>query len=255
MSRSIRAEILKLRTTRMAWGLLAAAIAVTALVDVLIGARAGAGHGRLEVPPLNTLTGQSAIFTSTELALLLALVLGVTLAAGEFRHGTATPTALAVPDRSRVLAAKALVAAGVGLVFGLVASLVSAGIGLAFVAANNDTLLLSSATLLRDGAGAVLGAGLLAAMGVAVGALIRSQVAAIVLVLIWSLAGEPGLGALFPTASPYFPFSATRSLGGVTTFAGGVGAGPFYLAALLVAGIAVLLGLIASQTTVRRDIA
>ena len=255
MKRALRAEILKLRTAPMTWGLLAAAGLATVLIDVLIGARAGAGKGRLEVPALTSLAGQKALFTTTQFALLLAMVLGVVVAAGEFRHGTASATALATPHRSRVLAAKALVAAALGLVFGLIGALVSAGIGLAFLAAKGDAVLLSTETILSDGAGACLGAGLLAAAGVGVGSLLRSQVAAVVSVLIWSLAAEGGLGALFPTASPYFPFAAARSLGGVTSFAGGVAAAPFFVAALLVAGVALGLGLIATQTTVRRDIA
>lgn len=255
MSRAIRAEILKARTVLMTWGLLGAAVVVTVLIDVLIGARAGAGKGRVEIAPLTTLSGQNTLFTSTQFALLLAMVLGVIIAAGEFRHGTATATALATPRRAQVLTAKAIVAGALGLLFGLAGSLVSAGIGLAFLAARGDPLLLTTATLLRDGGGTCLGAALLAATGVGVGSLLRSQVAGVVTVLIWSLAAEGGLGALFPTASPYFPFSAARSMGGVSSFAGGTAAAPFYVAALLIAAVAIALGFIAAETTVRRDIA
>ena len=255
MRRALRAEILKLRTAPMTWGLLACAGLATVLIDVLIGVRAGAGKGRLEVPALTSVEGQKALFTTTQFALLLALVLGVVVAAGEFQHATASATALATPHRSRVLSAKALVAGVLGLVFGLVGALVSTVIGLVFLAVKGDVLLLSTGTLLSDGAGACLGAGLLAAAGVGVGSLVRSQVAGVVSVLIWSLAVEGGLGALFPTASPYFPFSAARSMGGVTSFAGGVAAAPFFVAALLVAGVALVLGVIATQTTLRRDIA
>jgi ABC-2 type transport system permease protein len=254
MSRAIRAEILKLRTAPMTWGLLGATAIVTVLLDVLIGARAGAGRGRVEIAPLTTLSGQNTLFTTTQLALLLAMVLGVLVAAGEFRHGTATATALAIPRRAQTLIAKAVVAGGMGLLFGVVGALVSAGIGGAFLAAQGDTFLLSTATLLRDGVGTCLGAGLLAAVGVGVGSLLRSQVAGVVAVLIWALAGEGGLGALFPSASPYFPFSAARSMGGVSSFAGGTAAAPFYVAALLVAAVAIALAVIAAPWTVRRDI-
>jgi ABC-2 type transport system permease protein len=253
-SRAIRAEILKLRTAPMTWGLLGATAIVTVLLDVLIGARAGAGRGRVEIAPLTTLSGQTTLFTTTQLALLLAMVLGVIVAAGEFRHGTATATALATPRRARALIAKTVVAGGMGLLFGLVGVLVSAGIGVAFLAAQGDTFLITTATLLRDGVGTCLGAGLLATVGVGVGSLLRSQVAGVVTVLIWALAGEGGLGALFPAASPYFPFNAARSMGGVSSFAGGTVAAPFYVAGLLVVAVAIALGGIAAQSTVRRDI-
>jgi len=254
MTRPIRAETLKLRTAPMTWGLLGAAAGVTVLLDVLIGIRAGAGKGRVEILPLTTLSGQNTIFTTTQFAILLAMVLGVLVAAGEFRHGTATATALVTPRRHQVLVAKATVAGGMGLVFGLVGVVVSTGVGLAFLAAHGDALLLSVGTLLRDGAGACLGAGLLAVGGVAVGSLLRSQVAGVVTVLVWTLAGETGLGALFPSASPYFPFNAARSLSGVSSFAGETAAAQFYVAALTVAAVAIVLALIAAETTVRRDI-
>ncbi len=254
MRRAIRAEILKLRTAPMTWGLLGTTAVVTVLMDVLIGVRAGAGRGRVEIAPLTTLSGQNSLFTSTQLALLLAMVLGVVVAAGEFRHATATATALATPRRAQALSAKVIVAGGMGLLFGLVGALVSAGIGAAFLAVQGDTFRVATTTLLADGAGTCLGAGLLAAAGVGVGSLLRSQVAAVVTVLIWSLAAEGGLGALFPSASPYFPFNAARSMDGVNSFAGGTAAAPFYVAALLVAAIAVGLAVISALTTVRRDI-
>ncbi len=254
MTRSLRAEALKLRTAPMTWGLLGAAAGVTLLLDVLIAVRAGAGKGRVEIAPLTTLSGQNTIFTTTQFALLMAMVLGVVIAAGEFRHGTATATALVTPRRTRVLAAKAIVAGGMGLVFGLVGVVVSTGVGLTVLAALGDARLLPVGTLLQDGAGACIGAGLLAAGGVAVGCLLRSQVAGVVSVLVWTLAGEAGLGALFPTSSPYFPFNAARSLSGVTSFAGGTAAAPFYVAALLIAAVAIVLALIAAETTVRGDI-
>ena len=49
-------------------------------------------------------------------------MLGVTISSGEFRHQTATLTYLATPNRTRVLAAKAVAAAAGGAVFGLVAT-------------------------------------------------------------------------------------------------------------------------------------
>jgi ABC-type transport system involved in multi-copper enzyme maturation permease subunit len=255
MMRAIRAEILKLRTVRLALELLAAAMVVTLLVALLEFARAGGGHGRLILPSLNGAAGQTVVLTSTEFALLLALVLGVTITTGEFHHGTATATALAIPDRVRVLVAKAIVATGGGLVFGLAAALVATVATLIFVASKGFTLEVPTSTILRYGAGAMLACGLLAAAGAAVGALIRSQLAAIVVVLLWGLVAEPSLGALFPTGDPFFPYTAASTLAGKSTFAHGVTALPFFGAALLVLGVAILLGVVAARTTVPRDIA
>ncbi|HUY57809.1 MAG TPA: hypothetical protein VMV12_08270 [Candidatus Micrarchaeaceae archaeon] len=255
MGRALRAELLKIRTIRMPFGLLASAALVTLLVVLLEYSRSGAGGRRIVVPPLSGASGQTLIVTSTEFALLLALVMGVTISSGEFRHGTATSTLLAIPDRARVLAAKAIVAAAFGLTFGLLASLVTDGAVLLFLAAKGFTLQLPVATMIQDGAGATLACGLLAAAGAAVGSLIRSQLAAIVGVLLWGLVAEPSLGALFPTGAPYFPYTAARSLTGATAFGHGVASLPFLAAAALVAGVAAGLGLVAWKTTVPRDIA
>ena len=42
--------------------------------------------------------------------MIMAMVLGVTIATGEFRHATATAIYLATPHRARVLTAKAIAA-------------------------------------------------------------------------------------------------------------------------------------------------
>ena len=88
MSRLVRIELLKLRTTRLTYGLLALAAALTALDPVLRAARAG--HGKLA--PLSTATGLTSVLTVTGFAMIIACVLGVTVSSGEFRHQTATLT-------------------------------------------------------------------------------------------------------------------------------------------------------------------
>ena len=100
--------------------------------------------------------------TVTGFAMLLAAVLGFIVANGEFRHSTATQTYLATPRRARVLAAKAVAAVSVGSVAGLVAGVISTGIGLIFVLAHGDHVALSTRTLVAHLAGAVIGAALLA---------------------------------------------------------------------------------------------
>ena len=118
LTRLIRAELLKLRTTRLSYGLLATAAGLTALFSVLEASRAGSGKA---VAPLYTAAGFNAVITGGVWALLLATVLGVTVSSGEFRHATATQTYLATPRRGRVMAAKAVAAACAGAVFGLAA--------------------------------------------------------------------------------------------------------------------------------------
>lgn len=158
MITTIRAELVKLRTTRLPLGLLALAAGLNALVAVVTSARAGSASS-MTIPPLDTTAGLRMVLTSTGFALLVAMVFGVTVASGEFRHRTATDTYLDQPDRVRVLLAKAVAAAGVGLVFGLVGAAITTGVGLAFVAAKGDQVALAASTIARFAAGTVLGSG------------------------------------------------------------------------------------------------
>jgi ABC-2 type transport system permease protein len=252
MTRTIRAELLKVRTSRLPLGLLATAAGLTALVTILGAARAG-GSGHMAPAPLYTTSGLTELLSRTGFAMLLAAVFGITVSAGEFRHGTATATYLATPNRVRVLISKAVVAAGVGLLFGLVAAGLTTGISLAFVAAKGYDVALSAGTIVRFAAGATLGAGLLAAVGVALGSLIRSQLAAIVTVFAWGFVIEQVVGGLFDGSQPYLPYTAATTMAG-STLGGGTTALPFAAAAALVAGVAALISGVAARSTVRADI-
>jgi ABC-2 type transport system permease protein len=127
MITSIRTELLKLATIRLPLGLLATGGGLTATMAMLTAARAG-GPGSMAADPLNTAAGLTAVLATTYFAMLMAMVLGVTVATGEFRHQTATATYLAIPNRVRVLGAKAIAASGFGLGFGL-GSLLRAQLG------------------------------------------------------------------------------------------------------------------------------
>jgi ABC-2 type transport system permease protein len=259
MTRLVRIELLKLRTTRLTYGLLALAAVLTALDAVLRAARAG--HGKLA--PLATAAGLANVLTVTGLAMLIAWVLGVTVSSGEFRHQTAALTYLAFPRRSRVLVAKLIAAGLVGLVFGTIGSAVTTGVGLAFVASHGDPIALAGTTIARYAAGAAFGAALLAALGAALGTLVRAQLGGVIGVFAWALFVEPIVGGLFNSIGPYLPFTAATTLAGSQLGGGGFGysgsssatALPFAAAAVLVTGLAIILSLIASRTSLRHDIA
>src|ERR1700753_3351683 len=183
-ARLVRTELLKLRTMRVSYGLGLAALAVTALFAALQAARAGDRVG-----PVSTAAGLGSVTTATGIALVFAAILGVLASTGEFRHGNATLTYLATPARRRVLAAKAVAAALAGALYGLAAGVVATGVGLIFVAARGDHVTLGAGALTDHILGAGLAAGLFAAVGVAAGALIRSQLAGVIVVFAWCLWG------------------------------------------------------------------
>jgi ABC-2 type transport system permease protein len=261
MIRLIRVELLKLRTTRLSYGLLATAAGLTALFSVIEASRAGTANG---AGPLDTAAGLNAVIAGGVFALILAAVFGVTVSSGEFRQATATQTYLASPGRSRVLAAKAAAGAAGGAVFGLAGYAVTLAVGLSFVAARRYHVPIGDATLARYGLGHVVAAALMAAIGVALGSLIRSQLAGVIIVLIEAVVVESVLGGLFSSIQPYLPYTAATTLGGTALGGGAFGPAhgastaatplPFAAAAALLAGVAAALSVVAARTTVRRDI-
>lgn len=250
--RLVRIEVAKLRTIGLPWALLGGSSALTLLVALLKAGRAGRHSGRLAVGPLDTAHGLAGVLATPDYATLLALVLGVVVVTGEFRHHTITTTYLAFPNRVRVLVAKMLASALVGALFGLIASVITTAVGLGFVAANHYPVTLGAGTIVRYGAGDVLACAFLAALGAAVGTLIRSQVAAIIAVFAWSLLAEGILYALSSSLAADLPYSAARQLAGTTlsgstplAFAAGAG---------LIAAIAAALAAVTTRTTLTRDV-
>lgn len=262
MIRLIRVELLKLRTTRLSYGLLATAAGLTALFSVIEASRrAGSAQG---AGPLYTASGLETVIAGGVFALIMAAVFGVTVSSGEFRHSTATQTYLATPRRSRVLAAKAAAGACGGAVFGLAGYVIALGVGLIFVAARGYHVAIGDITLARYGIGHVVAAALMAAVGVALGSLIRSQLAGVIIVFVETIVVESILGGLFNSIQPYLPYTAATTLGGTAlgraAFGPANGASttaaplPFAAATALLAGLAVLLAVVAARTTVPRDV-
>jgi ABC-type transport system involved in multi-copper enzyme maturation permease subunit len=258
MTRLIETELLKLRTIRLPYWLLAGTAGLTALITGLLASRAGSvapegahmGVGTT-LPPLSTQAGIETIITATRFGLLFATILGIMMAAGEFRHGTMTPTYLASPHRNRVMVAKIIAAAGAGALFGLVASGVSTGVGLAFVANKGFAITVPATAVLRYAAGSALSAALFAAIGAAVGSLIRNQIPGIVGVFAWGLLFESILGEVFPWLARWLPYTASIAMAGRQAGT----ALPFGGAALLLASIATAVAIVASRITVQMDVA
>jgi ABC-2 type transport system permease protein len=255
MTTLVRVELEKLRTIGMPWVLLAASTALTLALALIRAIRSSGGstNARLATGPLFTAHGLTDVLASPTYAMILAMVLGAAATAGEFRHGTATVTYLAVPARTRVLTAKCCAALSAGALFGIAASAGNTAVGLAFVAAHGYHLAVPAATIIRYVVGDVVGCALLAALGVAVGTLIRSQVAAVITVFAWAFLIEGALGAFSGAIVPYLPFQAATSLAGAR-LPGGSAPLPFVAAAAVIVGAAFLLAATAAWITLPRDI-
>lgn len=205
MSALVSSELLKLRTTRTAVGFLVA----TVLLTLGVGA---ASFATIEATSEQDL--RDALAGAGFVAALL-LVLGIVAATGEYRHGTITSSLLASPERVRFLAAKVLAYLLTGASLGLVAMLVTLAVGVPWLSARDQPIeLLQTADYFALVGEGVAVAGLCGALGVAVGTLIRNQIAAVVGTLVYLFILDPVLSLVSEDVAKYTPGGGISGLGG-----------------------------------------
>ena len=193
MKALLRAELIKLRTTRTFVVLTAAALAISLLVVVLT----------TTIQDEWTEDDARDLFTSDFTGLFI-LLLGVMGMAGEWRHRTITSTVLAAPRRLRLLSAKTISYAVAGITISLIVTVTIMAIG---------TLILSARDLPTVGLGDLADvlwrnlvvAAYLGAFGVCIGGLIRNQIVAIVGLLLMTFAIEPAVIGLAPEVGKFGP--------------------------------------------------
>jgi ABC-2 type transport system permease protein len=208
MNHLIRAEVLKLRSTRTFWALTLGALG---LVVVAVMAMSAASHftpGDHPARQALALAGPAQTF---------ALLLGVLAVTSEFRYGTITPALLITPRRNPLLGAKVITLTGTGLVLGLLAFGGAAAVVLSVLASRHITSQVDAASVAGIIAGGAITTGLAAALGVGFGALVRNQVGAIVAALAVLYVIEPLLSVMPGVSSVVQRFG----LGGLTSGASG----------------------------------
>ncbi len=205
MSALVSSELLKLRTTRTALGFLVAIVLLTL----------GAGAATFAtLDPFDKQDLTDALSGAGVVSALL-LVLGSVAATGEYRHGTITSSLLVSPDRARLLGAKLLAYALTGAVLGLIAIFVTFAVGVPWLSARDISLdALDAGDYLSIGVQGVALAALCGAFGVAVGDLIRNQVAAVVGLLVYLFVLDPLLSLVSEDIAKYSPAGALSGLGG-----------------------------------------
>jgi hypothetical protein len=137
------------------------------------------------VYPLSTGAGQRTLFSLGQGSGSLVAVLGAIGLTSEFRHRTATATFLATPRRSRVVAAKLVTFPLLGAAYGLACVVVTVAIALPWLSANGIEVSLVANGIPGTLAGVVAGSALFGLVGVGVGALLRDQVGAVVVLLVY----------------------------------------------------------------------
>ncbi len=252
MTNLVRAELLKLRTVRLPLWLL-----VTTLALVLLGVLATVLTAGLEGAPLRRDDPEllARAVASASGGNIIVLILGILTLTQEYRFGTATPTFLITPKRGRILTAKLLAVAIVGLVFAVVSALFALAVSSAVFLLRDGLVARWDSAVLEVLLGAVLVMALYGPIGIAVGALVRNQIAAVVGALAWTFIVEQLLVALLPDVGRWTPGGATSAvlqIGDLATTRGELL--PVWGGALLLVAYAVVLSAVAARLTLRRDL-
>lgn len=196
---ALRAEFAKLFTVRLWWILLLILVVYVAFIAAVLAAvleglpGLGASSGTT-LPPLDDVA-LLVYSVASSIGYVMPVLLGALATTSEFRNQTLTPTFLATPRRATVLGAKLVALAAMGALYGLAALIGSVGVGAAILAGLGGDPMLDSGDTWLLFARVLVAMSLWAVIGVALGALVRSQVAAIVIVLAFTQFVEPILRA------------------------------------------------------------
>ena len=198
----VGSELLKLTSVKTTWILTLAGLALVAV---------GAGFFVFESEMSGAFTGTDGQVAAagdqiggwSVFVLLIALLLVTT----EFRHGTIGRALQLNPSRTALLVSKAGIAIAYALLF-FVLGLVIVGL---MVVVTGESL--SFGTQTRDALWqGPVGLALTGVFGVALGALLRSQVVAVSLTLVWLFLGETVINQFSPAIGRWLPFQALNSL-------------------------------------------
>lgn len=230
MSRLVRAELFKLRTTN-AWWLFALAILVSTAVMVVVDCVSAhsllkpfADYAALEshghaanLPPEflarlqsewglghSAVTQAAAIYTAGQLpGVLLACLLGIVLITSEYHHHTATTTFLLTPRRTAVVTAKLVTAVVLAGLAWLGSTLLGVVAGAVFLHTEGYGTELGHWDVLRALLLNLVAYLLWAVFGIGVGALVRHQLAATVGVTVLYLVGATAASSVFDLINTY----------------------------------------------------
>jgi ABC-2 type transport system permease protein len=283
------AELRKVRTTNLWWILALCGLVALALAMLLNGVQGyfeinsirNPTDGSSPFPVEGGLTGAqeaaaARFFTSgSYFGQLIVLLLGALLVTNEFAHQTATSTFLTTPRRSKVVLAKLTAGVGVAAAAWLVTTVLSLIAGSIFFSAIGEPNSLGAWSVLRSILMNLLAYALWAVVGVGFGALLKNQIAAVIVTTAGYVIGTQLVQLVFfllymfvvkdtwvlqlmvlaPSVASEVMVSAGRMLFGNNSETGAFIYGPpWWVGALVLIGYGVVTGVIGTALLRRRDI-
>jgi ABC-2 type transport system permease protein len=177
MMHALAAEFRKLWTTRTGLWVTALSVVLAATIAILAAALSDP-----ESDAVDNLV-QTVAF-SAEWGYIFSAVLGIIGLTGEYRHMTVTPTFLSVPRRGVVVTVKLVTYLLWGAVIGLLNTLVATVLSMSIMASRDfGDVSLSMDAVQNSITGAIISVAIFGVIGVGLGALLRNQIGAIVVLL------------------------------------------------------------------------
>ena len=246
MNALLEAELLKLRTTRALWVATGLSVVLAAGLPVLNSTLAGSG----DVPELTAETLSDAARGPVQLAGAAVLLVALLATASEYRHRTVLLTRLVQPRAQRVLWAKLGAAALVGLALGILVEVAAIGSGAAVLAADGVAVEPLGHGIPRIALVTPLVLAAYAALGVALGTLVRSPAGAVGTAFGWAFVveGVVPVVARRPGLADHLPTTLLKE----ALAAPGADPGPYVAAGLLAVYLAALVA-VAAVLDARRE--
>lgn len=221
MNTLVRAEVKKISSTRLWWGLLIGVVVWTALWAMVTASFAGVdpGNGQPTSPALDTDTAIRGVYAAAAFtgAYIFAMILGITGMTSEYRYQTITPTFLVHPRRQAVVGAKMIAHLAMGVVYGVVGVLAAIAVGGATILIRGYELGFDAEDLWTSIALSVVAVAIWTLVGIGIGTLIRNQIVAILVAVFIVFLIEPLLtfllnGIDLGDVAKFLPTTASTAL-------------------------------------------
>jgi ABC-2 type transport system permease protein len=257
VTRLIRAELLKLRTTPGPWIVLGVTLLFTALgiVTAFVVNVGPQNHTEFLAPStqirLRRLVGSG--FSAG--GVWMAAIIGVLCVTTEYRHKVMTTTLLVTPQRVRLLVGKLIAAAIWGLILGIASLVLVAALGLPLFSSQGGNLSDLFHQVPPVVPGLLAAFALLALFGVGFGVLVKNQIGAVLAVLGISFIVEPIIDGVWPWIGKWAPSAAAQAVaGGLTTRNDQSQLLSWWLGAIILIAWSLAPAVIGYFTTFRRDV-
>lgn len=270
--RLINSELLKLRSTTTWWWFAGGTLVWTAIAlafniwtaDMVFNDPSFFGDPELSGLADPLYHGGNVYTSGQFLGLMFVMLLGIVMVTSEYFHQTVTFTYLTTPHRTSVIMNKLITAVMLGAVFGLVTTGISVAIGAVYFSGQETGVMLGEWGVQRAILLNLVAFVVWAILGVAIGTLITSQLAATIIAAVLYLIGTQVASLLFLLLANWLDnetvmewqvvvpsiASQVMTLGGE----GIPGAPAWWIGALILLGYAAVAGVVGVLITRRRDI-